>query len=66
MLILFSLKIPTHEGWGRLCTKADSALTWSSTPRVPPNQRCKDREKINSLQGFLQKFCGAKRYLKLV
>lgn len=58
-------KVPDHVGTGGDCTIAESALPWSSTPRVPPNQRGKDREISGYLQGFFKIFVGVKRYLKL-
>lgn len=57
-------KVPVHAGTGGDCTIAESALPWSSTPRVPPNQRGKDREFSGYLQGFFKISAGAKRYLK--
>lgn len=58
-------KVPAHAGAGGDCTIAESALPWSSTPRVPPNQRGKDREFSVNLQGFFKIFVGVKLYLKL-
>lgn len=65
VLRCFSIKFPAHDGAGGDCTIAESALTWSSTPRVPPNQRGKDREFSVNLQGFFKIFVGVKLYLKL-
>lgn len=64
VLRCFPIKFPAHDGAGGDCTIAELALPWSSTPRVPPNQRCKDRGFSLSLQGFFKISSGAKRYLK--
>lgn len=58
-------KVPAHAGAGGDCTIAESALSWSSTPRVPPNQRGKDREFSGYLQEIFNIFEGVKRNLKL-
>lgn len=65
VLRCFLIKFPAHDGAGGNCTIAESALTWSSTPRVPPNQRRKDREISANLQGFFKIFVDVKLYLKL-
>lgn len=65
VLSLNPYKIPAQAGRGGVCTIAESALSGSSTPRVPPNQRGKDREFSGYLQVFFIFFDGVKLYLKL-